>query len=179
MRIISGKYKGRRLSPPSSFRARPTTDFARESLFNILSGRYDFDGMHVLDLFAGTGSIGIEFLSRGAAEVQMVDINRDHISFIKQFIASLNAKGAYILHGNVKDYLKRSKRSYDIVFADPPYDLTWLETIPDLVLNSGVVKPGGLFILEHPKSYSFNLHSNISEHRYYGSVNFSFFVNNN
>lgn len=175
MRIISGIYKGRILKPPKSFKARPTTDYARESLFNILSVRYDFEGMAVLDLFAGTGSIGLEFLSRGAAEVQFIDIERNHISFIKQTIVSLDAKGAYTMHANVKDFLKRSKRSYDLVFADPPYDLMWLDKIPDLVFSSGIMKPDSIFILEHPRNYNFNKHPSFYEHRHYGSVNFSFF----
>jgi len=175
LRIISGIYKGRLIKPPKSFRARPTTDYARESLFNILSVRYDFEGMSVLDLFAGTGSIGLEFLSRGADEVQFVDIERNHISFIKQSVSSLEARGAFVMHANVKDYLKRSKRNFDIVFADPPYDLSWLEKLPDLVFNSGLLKENAIFILEHPRKYNFNTHPSFIEHRHYGSVNFSFF----
>ena len=177
MRIISGIYKGRIIKPPKAYKARPTTDYARESLFNILSGRYDFEEMSVLDLFAGTGSIGFEFLSRGAKEVLFVDIEKKHISFIKQSIRSLDAKGAYTMHANVKDLLKRSNRSYDLVFADPPYDISWLEKIPDMILKSGILNNNSLFILEHPRQYNFNNHQGFAEHRHYGSVNFSFFKN--
>ena len=175
MRIISGKYKGRQLKPPGNFKARPTTDFARESLFNILSTRYDFTEMCVLDLFSGTGSIGFEFLSREALTVHMVEISRAHFSFIKENISKLNAEGALVIHSNVKTYLRSSKFKYDIAFADPPYDLAWLDTIPDLVFDSGILKKDSVFILEHPRSYNFSSHKHFSEHRNYGSVNFSFF----
>ncbi|MDX2415031.1 MAG: 16S rRNA (guanine(966)-N(2))-methyltransferase RsmD [Bacteroidales bacterium] len=175
MRIISGKHKGRRFSPPSSFKARPTTDFARESLFNILSVRYDFEGMAILDLFAGTGIIGLEFYSRGAEAVTLIEINRKHANFIRKNIDTLEADGVKIIQANIKDYLKRSKENFDIIFADPPFDLPWLDTIPDLVLQSGILSKGGLFIIEHPKKHNFAAHTSFSEQRHYGSVNFSFF----
>ncbi len=177
MRIISGKYKGRKLSPPGTFKARPTTDYARESLFNILSVRYDFEGMSVLDLFAGTGSIGLEFCSRGAENVTMVEINRIHANFIKQSITTLQADGATVFQSNIKDFIRRTDRQFDIIFADPPYSLKWLDSIPDLILSGRLMKQNGIFILEHPGNYNFNNHISFSEHRHYGSVNFSFFVN--
>lgn len=163
------------MKPPKNFRARPTTDYARESLFNILSVRYDFEGMSVLDLFAGTGSIGLEFLSRGAARVCMVEINKVHAAFIRQSIEELAAEGASVIQSNIKEYLRREERQYDIVFADPPYNLKWLDTIPELVLTSGLIKNDTIFILEHPRDYSFKEHPSCFEHRHYGSVNFSFF----
>lgn len=175
MRIISGKYKGRKLNPPGTFRARPTTDYARESLFNILSTRYDFDEKSVLDLFAGTGSIGLEFCSRGAKDVTMVEINRIHANFIKQSVSLLQANEAKVVQSDIKDFLRRSMQQFDLVFADPPYDLKWLERIPDLVISSEVLKKDAIFILEHPRDYSFNDHPSFFEHRHYGSVNFSFF----
>ena len=175
MRIISGKYRGRRLNTPKGFNARPTTDFAKENLFNILSVRYDFDEMTILDLFSGTGSIGFEFYSRGAAVVHMVEVNFKHFNYIKKCIATLDAEGTMAIHTNVKTFLKGYRQKYDIVFADPPYNLPWLETIPDLVFEAGVLKKDALFILEHPKNFNFNSHRFFSEHRHYGSVNFSFF----
>lgn len=175
MRIISGKYKGRKLNPPGTFRARPTTDYARESLFNILSTRYDFDKKSVLDLFAGTGSIGLEFCSRGVKDVTMVEINRIHANFIKQSVSILQANEAKVVQSDIKDFIRRSGQQFDIVFADPPYNLKWLEGIPDLLLSSNVMKEGSILILEHPRDYNFEKHSSFIEHRHYGSVNFSFF----
>lgn len=175
MRIISGKYKGRRFTPPSDFRARPTTDFAREGLFNVLSVRYDFEDKNVLDLFAGTGSIGLEFYSRGAEHVVMVEQNRKHASFIAANINKLGAVGAEVVQADVKSFIKKKAGIFDFVFADPPYDLAWLDTIPALVLDSGLMADNALFILEHPKKYSFGTHPSFEEHRHYGSVNFSFF----
>jgi 16S rRNA (guanine(966)-N(2))-methyltransferase RsmD len=175
LRIISGKYKGKRFTPPKGFSARPTTDFARESLFNILNTRYDFDDLSVLDLFAGTGSIGIEFASRGSSPVTMVELNSKHYIFIRNSISALDLPGTSVVHSNVKSFLKGTKDKYDIIFADPPFNMAWLEEVPDLVLNAGIMKSDAIFIMEHPKSVSFNSHPLFSEHRNYGSVNFTFF----
>lgn len=175
MRIVSGKYKGRRINPPSSFKARPTTDYARESLFNILNNRIDFESVNVLDLFSGTGSMSYEFASRGANAVHLVEKDHNHISFIRKTIAEIKIENIKPIHIDVKAYLKTCTFKYDVVFADPPYNLDWLETLPDLVISSGVLKEDGFFILEHPKHLSFTSHKNFFEHRNYGSVNFSFF----
>jgi 16S rRNA (guanine966-N2)-methyltransferase len=175
LRIVSGKYRGRRINPPSSFTARPTTDYARESLFNILTNRIDFEAVNVLDLFSGTGSISYEFASRGAMAVHLVEKDSKHISFIRKMVNEMGIDNIKPIHIDVKAYLKACKFKYDIVFADPPYDLSWFETIPDLVTSSGVMKDDGFFILEHPKRITFNSHKNFFEHRNYGSVNFSFF----
>ena len=175
MRIIGGKYKGRRINPPSNFRARPTTDFAREGLFNILANRVDFEDISVLDLFAGTGSISYEFASRGVRIVHSVEIDRVHISGITKIIREIGMDNIRPLHVDMKAYLKACTLKYDIVFADPPYDLSWFDEIPDLVTGSGIIIDGGLFILEHPRNKSFSSHSWFYEHRNYGGVNFSFF----
>ena len=175
MRIIGGKYKGRRIVPHGNFKARPTTDFAREGLFNILNNRVDFETVNVLDLFSGTGSISYEFASRGAASVHLVEKDPNHISGIKQTIKEFNIENIKPIRIDVKAYLKTCSVRYDIVFADPPYELSWLRELPDLVIEAGVIKEEGFFILEHPKTLSFASHKSFFEHRNYGGVNFSFF----
>ena len=175
MRIIGGTHRGRRIEPPSNFKARPTTDFAREGLFNILNNRIDFETSYVLDLFSGTGSISYEFASRGAAQVHLIDKDPKHIAGIKRIIKDIGFENIRPIHIDVKAYLKTCSIRYDVVFADPPYDLTWLKEIPDLVTKSGVIKDDGFFILEHPRGISFNNHELFFEHRNYGGVNFSFF----
>ena len=175
MRIIGGKYRGRRIDPPSDFKARPTTDFAREGLFNVLNNRIDFETVSVLDLFSGTGSISYEFASRGAASVHLVDKDKRHIAGIRRIVKDLGFGNIKPIHIDVKAYLKTCSVKYDVVFADPPYDLTWLNEIPDLVTQSGVIKEDGFFILEHPRGLSFISHKLFFEHRNYGGVNFSFF----
>ncbi len=175
MRIIGGKYKGRRIDPPVDFKARPTTDFAREGLFNILNNRVDYETASVLDLFSGTGSISYEFASRGAASVHLVEKDKRHISGIRRIIRELDLGNIKAVHIDVKAFLKTCKIKFDVVFADPPYDLPWLKELPDLVTGSGVIRDDGFFILEHPKSMSFEGHKLFFEHRNYGGVNFSFF----
>ena len=175
MRIIGGKYRGRRIDPPSDFKARPTTDFAREGLFNILNNRIDFETISVLDLFSGTGSISYEFASRGAANVHLVDKDKKHIAGIRRIIKDFGFENIKPIHIDVKAYLKTCSVKYDVVFADPPYDLSWLNEIPDLVAQSGIIKEDGFFILEHPRGLSFISHKLFFEHRNYGGVNFSFF----
>lgn len=175
MRIIGGKYRGRRIDPPAGFRARPTTDFAREGLFNILNNRIDFETSTVLDLFSGTGSISYEFASRGAFSVHLVEKDFKHIAAIRWIIKDIGIENIKPIHIDVKAYLKTCSIKYDIVFADPPFELPWLNELPDLVMQSGIVKDKGVFILEHPRSYSFNDHIQFFEQRNYGGVNFSFF----
>jgi 16S rRNA (guanine966-N2)-methyltransferase len=175
LRIIGGKYKGRRLVPPPGLKARPTTDFARESLFNILNNRVDFESITILDLFAGTGSISYEFASRGVSEIHLVEQDKKHIAGIRRIIKELGFDNIKPVHIDVKAYLKICQVKYDIVFADPPYDLQWLKDIPDMVLGAGIINEDGFFILEHPKNLRFNGHKAYFEHRNYGGVNFSFF----
>jgi 16S rRNA (guanine(966)-N(2))-methyltransferase RsmD len=175
LRIIGGRYKGRRINPPGDFSARPTTDFAREGLFNILNNRVDFETVNVLDLFSGTGSISFEFASRGAVSVHLVEKDFKHISGIKKILKELDLENVKPIHIDVKAYLKTCSVKYDIVFADPPYELSWLKELPDLVTKSGVIKEDGFFILEHPRDLTFAGHDLFFEHRNYGGVNFSFF----
>jgi 16S rRNA (guanine966-N2)-methyltransferase len=175
LRIISGKYKGRRITPPGNFKARPTTDYARESLFDILNNRVDFESLTVLDLFSGTGSISYEFASRGAVLVHAIEMNYRYFAFIRKMVDELKFENIKPVHIDVKAYLKTCKYKYDIIFADPPYDIVWLNDLPDLVLETGLLDKDGFFILEHPKNISFKSHRMFFEHRNYGGVNFSFF----
>ncbi len=175
MRIITGKYKGRHFDVPRTFKARPTTDFAKENIFNVLKGYVDFDGATALDLFAGTGSITLEMLSRGCQSVVSVEQDRDHARFIGQCLQKLGTRDATLIKGDVFRYLKSCKRQFDIIFADPPYALERLAEIPDLVLGGGLLKAEGVFVFEHGKGHSFEEHPRFVEHRSYGSVNFSIF----
>jgi 16S rRNA (guanine966-N2)-methyltransferase len=175
LRIIGGKYKGRRIVPPGNFKARPTTDFAREGLFNILNNRIDFGSVTVLDLFSGTGSMSYEFASRGASAVHLVEKDKLHISGIRRIIRDIGFENIKPIHIDVKAFLKTCSVKYDIVFADPPYDLPWLIGLPELVTKADIIKENGFFVLEHPKGMSFSGNPLFFEHRNYGGVNFSFF----
>lgn len=175
MRIVSGKYRGRKLMPPANLPVRPTTDYAKESLFNILVNWVDYENLEVLDLFSGTGSIAFEFASRGARSVMAVDANPRCIEFIRKSATEFGMTEIEAVRTNAFVFLKHMKAKYDLIFADPPYDLKDLEKIPDLVLESGLLKPEGLLILEHPASYDWSKHVAFSRHRNYGKVNFTFF----
>jgi 16S rRNA (guanine966-N2)-methyltransferase len=175
LRIIGGKYKGRKITPPSDLNARPTTDFAREGLFNILMNRVDFENLHVLDLFSGTGCISFEFASRGASTIHLVEQDFKHVSNIKRIIRDLNLNNVKPIHIDVKAFLKTCTAKYNIVFADPPYDLPWLKELPELIISANIIDQDGFFILEHPRNISFVNNECFFEHRNYGGVNFSFF----
>ena len=176
MRIISGTYRGKQIHPPKNFKARPTTDFAKESLFNILLNLYDLEELDILDLFAGTGSITYEFASRGARSI--VAVERDPVSyhFIRDTCKELELEMVTVIRGDVFRFLKNPAQQFDIIFADPPYNHTLLHTLPDQVFSSGILCKGGQFILEHPSVHSFTAHANFSQHRKYGGVHFSFFT---
>lgn len=175
MRIITGKYKGRHFDIPRSFKARPTTDFAKENIFNVLTGYLDFEGATALDLFSGTGSITLELLSRGCSQVISVELDRDHHRFIQQCLQKLEAENIIALRGDVFRFVKSCKQQFDFIFADPPYALKELPMIPDLIFEKGLLKPEGIFVFEHGKDHDFSAHPHFVEHRSYGSVNFSIF----
>ena len=175
MRIITGKYKGRHFDIPRSFKARPTTDFAKENIFNVLNQYIDFDGATALDLFSGTGSISLELLSRGCQQVVSVELDRDHHRFIKECIAKLGENNCIAIRGDVFKFIKTCKQQFDFIFADPPYALPQVPLIPNLVFESGILRENGLFVLEHSTKNDFSNHPNFAEHRNYGSVNFTFF----
>jgi len=175
MRIVSGMFRGKNFSPPKNFKARPTTDFAKENLFNILANNFDFEEVEVLDLFSGTGSISFEFASRGAKRIDLVEINFNHLKFISKVISELGLKQVKTIKFNAFQFIKNCHYTYDIVFADPPYELEGIEIIPDLVFEKPIIKKDGWFILEHSDKYNFNDHPNFYQLREYGSVNFSIF----
>ena len=177
MRIISGFYKGRRIDLPKSIQLRPTTDMAKESLFNVLRNHIDFDEIDALDLFSGTGSISYELISRGVKSVLAVEQNGQQIRFIESIISKLEMENIRVLRMDVFQFIKASKRSFDLIFADPPYDLPNLESLIDAIFIKKLLSPNGIFVLEHSKQFSFSNHSAFYEHRNYGSVNFSFFKN--
>jgi len=229
MRIITGIYKGRRFDIPRSFKARPTTDFAKENIFNVLNSYIDLEGVRALDLFAGTGSISLELLSRGCSQVVSVEADRDHARFIGECVRKLGVTNHQLIRGDVFRYLKSAQKSFNLernaaalplehsgsaalngrrplnrdavaiergsaalnaaqqhlnrgsaafsfIFADPPYALPNLPDIPDLVLQSGILAPGGVFVFEHGKQNNFSSHPCFREHRAYGSVNFTIFT---
>ena len=196
MRIITGIYKGRHFDIPRSFKARPTTDFAKENIFNVLNRYVDFDGATALDLFAGTGSITLELLSRGCAEVVSVELDRDHHRFITACLKKLEGPQQSALTGNPGGaahneelrsghvlplradafrFIKGCRQQFDFIFADPPYALPELPTLPHTVLSAGILRPEGIFVLEHGKDNDFSTLPGFREHRAYGSVNFSIF----
>ena len=176
MRIITGIYKGRHFDIPRTFKARPTTDFAKENIFNVLMQYVDFDGATALDLFSGTGSISLELVSRGCQQVVSVELDRDHHRFIQQCLQKLNSKACIPIRGDVFRFLKSCHQQFDFIFADPPYALKELPQIPELVFEKQLLKPEGIFVFEHGKDYDFAEHPHFLEHRSYGSVNFSLFT---
>jgi len=178
MRIISGKYKGRRFDPPKSFKARPTTDFAKENLFNVLNNRIDWEATTALDLFGGTGSISFELVSRGCPCVICVEKNFNHTTFIEKTKEALRIGTEMTLFKtDVFSYLNHTSEEFALIFADPPYDMKDFEEVPRLILEKNMIKPNGIFILEHSRDYDFSEMPLFSDKRVYGSVNFSIFEN--
>ena len=175
MRIIGGRLKGKTIMPPAGYKARPTTDFAKEGLFNVLDNEYEFEDLKVLDLFGGTGAIAFEFASRGAAKVYSVEMARENASFIISEAKRLGLGNVVMVRDNVFDFLPLCREKFDIVFADPPYALEGLESIPDKVFEADILYPERYFILEHPGTYSFKDHPRFKKEKVYGKVHFSFF----
>ncbi len=161
---------------PRTFKARPTTDFAKENLFNVLNNYMDFEeGVSALDLFAGTGSISLELLSRGCERVISIEKDAAHYAFICKVIKELKAGNCFPIRGDVFKFIQGCKEQFDFIFADPPYALPGLETLPELILENKLLKEDGLFVLEHGKQNNFEENPHFIERRIYGSVNFSFF----
>ena len=175
MRIISGKYGRRRLNTPNNLILRPTTDQAKEGLFNILSNRFYFDELTVLDLFAGTGGISYEFISRGAKAVTAIEKNLIQFKYITSVKKDLQMDDLQIIKSDVFKYLEFNTQIFDLIFVDPPFDLENLLDLPQIILNGKHLKEEGLLILEHPNYQDFSKHQFFQETRKYGKVHFSFF----
>ena len=177
MRVISGIYKRRRFDVPNSFKARPTTDFAKENLFNVLSNNnFDFqDAVTALDLFAGTGSISIEIVSRGCDKVISVEKDPQHLSFISQVMREVKTDKCFPVRADAFKFIEKCSEQFDFIFADPPYALKDLQSIPGRIFENGLLKENGLLVLEHGKDQNFEDDPHFIERRIYGSVNFSFF----
>ncbi len=175
MRIISGTYRGKKIHPPKNLKARPTTDFSKESIFNILIHQLDFKGLDILDLFAGTGSITYEFASRGVRSVVAVEMAPLHFKFIQQTCIDMGLDMVHVIRGDAFRILKNPTQSFDIIFADPPFDHPRLAELPNLVFSTEILISNGIFILEHSAKYSFTAHPRFLQHRKYGGVNFTMF----
>lgn len=175
MRIISGTHKGRRITPDKKFKARPTTDFAKENLFNVINNWYDIEDLNVLDLFSGTGGISYEFASREAKSVISIEKDYNHQAFIKRTIEELGFKNIKSIKSDVFRYIKSCKFKFDLIFADPPFALKEIDTIPDAIFEQNLLQDDGILIVEHSKDTNFSTHPMFTEQRVYGSVNFSIF----
>ena len=160
---------------PQNISARPTTDFARENIFNVLENIVEFDGCTALDLFAGTGAISFEFLSRGCSKVTCVEKSATQYNFIRRVRDMLNERNLTMVKGDVFRFVEQTTQKFDIIFADPPYDLHDFAKVPELILNSQMLYPDSIVIVEHSKAYDFSALPHFSQHRTYGSVNFSIF----
>lgn len=178
MRIISGRLKGLRLNPPAKLPVRPTTDLAKEALFNILFNQFDFEKIRVLDLFSGTGNISLEFASRGVPEIFSVDRDFGCINYLKTLQKQYDLPAIKVVKSDVFKFLETETQQYDLIFADPPYDLPQLNVIAAKVLDRDLLKPDGYLIIEHPSMKKLDNHPEFLEQRKYGSSSFSFFGKN-
>lgn len=177
MRIIGGKLSSARFEPPKNIPTRPTTDMAKQGLFNMLDNNYNFDNIKVLDLFGGTGSITYEFWSRGCEDITTVEIYPKCANFIKQTVEKHSMKGIKVMQMDVFNYIKNCQQQYDVIFAGPPYPLPNLNTIPDLIFEQNMVEGDGWFILEHNPNHDFTKHPKYYKQKNYGSTIFAIFRN--
>lgn len=175
MRIISGKHRGKVIRPPKGLPVRPTTDQAKEALFNILNNRLAWNGLRVLDCFAGTGNMSFEFLSRGAKTVRAIDANANCIRFISRTFEELNAEDAKATKMPVERFLAGKPSPFDLIFMDPPYAMPHQESLVFAALNNGWLAPDGFLVLEHASTNDFSNFAFFKEVRKYGSSSFSFF----
>ena len=175
MRIIGGSHSGLRLTPPKGLPVRPTTDLAKEALFNILQHKIDFEGLHALDLFAGTGNITFELASRGASTVKSVDIHFKCVQYIKTTADKLQLPGVTAVKADVLRFVAGCTDAYDLIFIDPPYDLPQLPQLPAQLLERNALRKGGILILEHPSTRQIPSHPALVETRKYGYSSFSFY----
>lgn len=175
MRIVSGYLKGRVFNPPKNFNARPTTDFAKENLFNILNNYLEWEEIEALDIFAGTGSISYELVSRGCENVTCIEKDIKHAEFIRKVKNEFVLDNLTVITSDFYKFIQHVSKQYDLIFVDPPYDILDFEKIPELILQSNCLKQGGLLVLEHSANYDFSSISLFQEKKTYGSVNFSLF----
>ena len=175
MRIIRGTHRGRQIRPPGNLPVRPTTDLAKESLFNILENNFFIEDLQILDLFAGTGSISFEFASRESKSILSVDNNIRCIRFIGETAEKLGFESLRPIRANAFSFLRQARLKFDIIFADPPYDMEGIEEIPTLVFEKGLLQSDGWLIIEHPREKNFSTFPQLFDERKYGRVNFSFF----
>lgn len=176
MRIVGGKFGGRRFSPPANIPARPTTEVAKEGLFNMLNHTIDFEGMKTLDLFGGTGSISYELASRGAIDLTLVERDNTTFEFIKKTATALGIKeNMHIIKGDVFKFMKQCTEQYNFIFAGPPYALDIIDDLPRLVFEKQLLLPDGIFVLEHTPRNDYQKHPNFQRMKNYGTTVFSFF----
>ena len=175
MRIIGGILKGLRLNPPKNLPVRPTTDLAKEALFNILQNQIEFEGIIVLDLFSGTGNIAMEFASRGAGQVIAIDRSIHCIHYLKDIARQHRLENIKVFKDDVFKYLQLENDRFDLIFADPPYDLNKIPELPGIIFDKNLLLPGGLLIVEHQALQNLSKHHAFVEQRTYGHSSFSFF----
>lgn len=177
MRIIGGLHKGRKFRPPKNLPVRPTTDFAKEGLFNILQNQLNLADINVLDLCAGTGNMSFEFASRGAKKISSVDQHFGCVKFMKNIARELQFTNLTVIKSEIFRFIDKAHSTYqfDLIFADPPYGMEGTENLPNSILNSSLISKEGIFILEHGREFSFDNHLSFLFSRKYGNVNFTFF----
>lgn len=175
MRIIGGSLKGRKFNPPSGLPVRPTTDFAKEGLFNILANQFDFGAIKVLDLFTGTGNISFEFASRGCQNITSVDLSDKCIRFINEIKEKFQISAINTVNVNIFQFIKTTTDQYDVIFADPPYEMRKVFKVPELVFKYELLKPGGWLVIEHKPQISLEGEEHFLQMRKYGSSIFSIF----
>ncbi len=177
MRIIAGEYGGRKFNPPSKMPyTRPTTDIAKEGLFNVLQHQLDMEGLKTLDLFGGTGNISYELASRGAEDLTLVEKDNNMFAFIKKTIEQLNIPGIKPVKMDVFKYIQQCTEQYDFIFAGPPYALTTIDELPKLIIEKKLLKPGGIFVLEHTPRNDYKTFKGYKIEKNYGTTIFSFFT---
>lgn len=177
MRIISGKHKGIRFNPPQNIPTRPTTDFAKEGLFNMLNNYYNFENVKFLDLFGGTGSISYEFASRGCTDITNIEKFPKCAAFIQKTAQEMKFEGFKSYCMDVFTYMGNCRETFDLIFAGPPYALENLDAIPDIIIEKKIIEGDGWFIMEHNPNHHFDLHPHFYMKRNYGDTIFSIFTN--
>ncbi len=180
MRIISGQFGGRRFHPPAGIPARPTTDIAKGGLFNTLENMMDIEGIKTLDIFGGTGSISYELASRGATDLTLIEKDNVTVNFIKKTVKELDIEDQLqIIRGDVFRFLRQCTEQYDFIFAGPPYALKEIDELPLIVFEKQLLKPGGIFVLEHTPRNDYQQHPNFAKMKNYGTTVFSYFTQPN